>query len=145
MMDIPAQSAGAVRAIAVEEDLDAAPETVWRALTQSDLFARWLMPNDFVPMVGHRFTFRTEPVPGFDGVVHCQVVEVTAPKRLQMTWAGGALDTIVTFTLAPLGSGTRLRIEQNGFSEQNVMVAGILEKGWRRMSGTLSALVADLK
>ena len=25
------------------------------------------MPNDFRPMVGHRFTFTTEPQPGFDG------------------------------------------------------------------------------
>ena len=29
----------------------------------------WLMDNDFEPVVGHRFTFRTEPTRGFDGIV----------------------------------------------------------------------------
>ena len=44
------------------------PEKVWRALTDPQLLAAWLMPNDFEPRVGHRFTFRTDPVPahGFD-------------------------------------------------------------------------------
>ena len=42
---------------------------MWHALTYLHLLARWLMPNDFPPAVGHQFTFRTEPVPqhGFDG------------------------------------------------------------------------------
>ena len=45
------------------------PEKVWRALIDPELLASWLMPNDFEPRVGHRFTFRTDPVPahGFDG------------------------------------------------------------------------------
>ncbi|GIK11202.1 MAG: hypothetical protein BroJett001_32680 [Chloroflexota bacterium] len=36
---------------------------VWRALVDRDLLAQWLMPNDFEPKIGHRFTFRTEPGP----------------------------------------------------------------------------------
>lgn len=47
---------------------------VWRALVDPELLARWLMPNDFAPRVGHRFTFRTEPGPGFDGIVRCEVL-----------------------------------------------------------------------
>ena len=45
-------------------------EVVWRALTDSAALAGWLMPNDFEPRVGHRFTFRTQPNPqaGFDGI-----------------------------------------------------------------------------
>ncbi|MEQ4718480.1 SRPBCC domain-containing protein [Nonomuraea sp. B19D2] len=43
---------------------------MWRALTEPELVARWLMPNDFKPQVGHRFTFTTEPKPqvGFDRI-----------------------------------------------------------------------------
>ena len=56
-------------AIEVDQFVGRPVEQVWRALTDPDLLARWLMPNDFKPVVGHQFTFRTEPVPqhGFDG------------------------------------------------------------------------------
>ena len=39
------------------------PRDVWRTLTDRDLLAQWLMPNDFEARVGHRFTFRTDPAP----------------------------------------------------------------------------------
>ncbi|TAK79147.1 MAG: SRPBCC domain-containing protein, partial [Dehalococcoidia bacterium] len=93
------------------------PETVWRALTDSARMAEWLMPNDFEPRVGHHFTFRTQPNPqaGFDGIVHCEVVECTPPGRLVYTWAGGGVDTRVTYQVEPEGAGTRLHFEQSGF------------------------------
>ncbi len=84
------------------------PPAVWRALTEPALLARWLMENDIRPEVGHRFTFRAPPVAGWDGVVHCEVLEVDAPRRLRYTWRGGAddiqgygtrIDTVVTWTL----------------------------------------------
>jgi uncharacterized protein YndB with AHSA1/START domain len=52
------------------------PEKVWRALTDPELLACWLMPNDFEPWIGHQFTFRTDPVPvhGFDGIVRCETL-----------------------------------------------------------------------
>src|SRR5262249_37620569 len=62
------------RAIRLDEFLAHPPARVWRALTDPDLLARWLMPNDFRPAAGHRFTFRTDPRPGFDGIVHCEVL-----------------------------------------------------------------------
>jgi uncharacterized protein YndB with AHSA1/START domain len=52
------------RAVRVDEFLAHPPARVWRALTDPDLLARWLMPNDFRPEVGHTFTFRTDPRPG---------------------------------------------------------------------------------
>jgi uncharacterized protein YndB with AHSA1/START domain len=57
------------------------PEKVRRALTDPELLASWLMRNDFEPRVGHRFAFRTDPVPahGFDGIVRCEVLEL-APR-----------------------------------------------------------------
>jgi uncharacterized protein YndB with AHSA1/START domain len=77
------------------------PDRVWRALTDSDALAAWLMPNDFVPELGRRFTFRTQPVPPyFDGVVHCEVVELDPPSVLSYTWRGMAgMDTVMRWEL----------------------------------------------
>lgn len=65
------------------------PDRVWRALTDPKALGTWLMPNDFVPELGHRFTFRTRPIPPyFDGIVHCEVIELDPPKSLAYTWGG---------------------------------------------------------
>src|ERR1700754_3409630 len=94
--------------IIVEKTLPHAPEKIWRTLTQSALIAKWLMPNDFEAMVGHRFTFTTKPVGDWDGVVHCEVLECDPPHLLRYSWKGGSdanpkygsrLDSVVTWTL----------------------------------------------
>ena len=73
--------------VEVDEFLPHPPERVWQALTDPALLARWLMPNDFKPVIGHVFTFRTEPVPqhGFDGVVHCTVLTLEPPRLMRFT------------------------------------------------------------
>ncbi|HPF37466.1 MAG TPA: SRPBCC domain-containing protein [Phycisphaerae bacterium] len=92
------------------------PRKVWFALTDSDAIAAWLMENNFKPEVGHEFTLRTDPAPGFDGVVHCKVIELVEEKRLSFSWRGGPLDTIATFELRPTAVGTELTFTQTGFS-----------------------------
>ena len=62
---------------------------MWRALTDSKLPAQWLMANDMVAVVGHTFTFREKPQGDRDGIVHCEVLEVDAPRRLVYRWKGG--------------------------------------------------------
>ncbi|WP_438023664.1 SRPBCC family protein [Sorangium sp. So ce233] len=62
------------------------PELVWRALTEPALIAEWLMQNDFRPELGHRFTLRTDPGPGFDGVVRCEVLELDPPTKMRWSW-----------------------------------------------------------
>ena len=93
--------------VEVDQFLPQPPGRVWQALTDPVLLARWLMPNDFKPVVGHAFTFRTEPVPrhGFDGVVHCQVLGLEPPKLMRFSWRSGNLDTVVSWFLAPEGTG----------------------------------------
>jgi uncharacterized protein YndB with AHSA1/START domain len=110
------------------------PEQVWVVLTDPVALGDWLMPNDFLPELGHRFQFRTKPAPGFDGIVDCEVLELDPPRRLAFTWAGGGIDTVVTFDLVPHGSSTRMVMEQTGFSGlRGLMVSTILKGGWRRM------------
>jgi uncharacterized protein YndB with AHSA1/START domain len=117
------------------------PERVWRALTDPRALSQWLMETDFAPVLGHRFTFRAKPQPGWDGVTYCEVTELDPPRRLAYTWRGGAgegkpptLDTVVRFTLAPEGTGTRLTLEQTGFSGlKSVLVSFMMKAGWQKM------------
>ncbi|KIT17335.1 SRPBCC family protein [Jannaschia aquimarina] len=108
------------------------PERVWRALTDSDAIAVWLMPNDFRPEVGHRFTMTTKPAPGFDGTVRCEVLTLDPPKELSFSWVGGNVDTIAMFRLAPEGDhSTRLTVTQGPFKGVGQMVTwGFLNYGW---------------
>ena len=90
------------------------------------LMARWLMPNDFEPVVGKRFTFTTRPIGDWDGIVQCEVLEVVPRRRLVYSWKGGSdsndcspnygsrLDSVVTWTLQAEGGGTRLRVVHAG-------------------------------
>ena len=121
------------RDIKIETIYPYPPEKVWRALTDSEALAAWLMPNDFKAVLGHKFNFRTKPRAGFDGVVHCEVLELDAPKRLVYTWRGGPLNTIVTFTLQAVPQGTKLELEHAGFEGlKGLMISFIMDKGWRK-------------
>jgi uncharacterized protein YndB with AHSA1/START domain len=53
----------------------------------------------------------------------------------------GDIDTVVTFTLTPSGSGTRLVVVQSGFKpHQKRNVAGA-RYGWKMMAGKLVELL----
>lgn len=110
------------------------PELVWRALTEPEVLASWLMPNDIEPVVGHRFQFRTKPAPGFDGIVHCEVLEADAPRRLVYSWGGGptkARPTRVEWTLERVEGGTRLVLEHSGFHGMSgYFLRSMLGRGW---------------
>ena len=143
----------ATRDIVVEEVLPHPPEKVWKALTTAASIGQWLMPTDFEPVVGKRFTFTTRPIGDWDGVVHGEVLEVVASSRLVYSWKGGTdanttnygsrLDTVVTWTLHPEGKGTRLRMVQAGFrSPANDFAYDAMSPGWRRIVGRLSEMAA---
>lgn len=127
-------------------------EQVWRALTDPAMLAEWMFPNDFVPRVGHHFTFRVpaKPEVGFDGlVVHSEVLECEPPARLAFSWSAGGpvVDTRVSFRLEPDGDGTRLEFEHSGFDLAHPWAEHALqgaEYGWAEMLGKLPAVVAGL-
>src|SRR5262249_16460230 len=101
------QDASTQRSVVIEREMPHAPEKIWRALTQSSLIEEWLMQNDFQPMVGPKFTFRATPMPHWNGVTDCEVLELEANARLSYSWnasgseAPNGLKTIVTWTLTP--------------------------------------------
>lgn len=107
-------------------------EHVWEALTSPEALGQWLMPNNFQPVVGHRFQFRTKPAPGFDGIVRCEVLEVVPPVRLVYTWRGGGVNTTLAWTLEGTADGTQLTLEHKGFKGlRGMFVSKILGGGWR--------------
>lgn len=92
-------------------------ERVWEAIATSRGLAAWLMPNDFEPVVGHHFQFRWKKIPGWRGIVDCEVLEVTPLQRLVFSWRGeeNQTPTRVTMALFPEGSGTKLVFDHEGF------------------------------
>lgn len=120
------------------------PAKLWRAITSRESLAKWLMENDFQPVVGHRFTFRAKPLPGWDGVTYCEVIELVPERTLAFTWRGGAgggkpptLDTVVRFSLEPVAGGTKLVLEHNGFAGlRSAMVSFMMRSGWAKMMAT---------
>ena len=132
--------------ISLEFDLHHPPEKVWRALTDPALLAEWLLPvveGTLGP--GAAFTFKTQPHPGWDGTVHCRILELDGPRKISYTWVVGEdLDTVVTFTLVPTASGTRLSLVQSGFKPDQKQNFGGARYGWKMMGGKLVALLARI-
>ena len=116
------------------------PNEVWKYLTEAELMALWLMPNNFKPIAGHEFQFTTKPIPSLDldGIMHCKVLEIVDFRKLVYTWKGGpgngefTLDTIVEWTLEKHGrSGTKLMLRQSGFNEVNHSIFTGMTSGWQ--------------
>ena len=128
--------------ISFEFDLHHAPEKVWRALTDPVLLAEWLLPVvDLKLEPGAAFRFEAQPQPGWDGKVHCRLLESEAQRKLSYTWVVGGMDTVVTFTLTPTASGTRLSLVHSGFKPDQKQNLGGARYGWKMMGGKLVDLL----
>ena len=115
------------------------PEMVWEYLTKPELMGLWLMKNDFQPILGHDFQFRTNPIPNlnFDGIFYCKVLELDPPKKLSYSWKSGpgdgeiSLDSVVVWQLQQTEQGTELFLEHSGFErEENLNFYNGLMDGW---------------
>ena len=114
-------------------------ETVWEYLTKSELMEQWLMKNDFQPIVGLDFQFRTNPIPSldFDGIFYCKVLEIVPFKKLSYSWKSGpgdgkiTLDSVVVWKLEPTEKGTEVFLEHSGFAKkENLDFYKGLSHGW---------------
>ena len=131
--------------ISFEFDLHHAPDQVWRALTDPVLLAEWLLPVIGLKLErGAAFTFKAPPQPGWDGTVSCRFVEIEAQRKLSWTWIVGDIDTVVTFTLTPTASGTRLSLVQSGFKPDQKKNFGGARYGWKMMGTKLVDLLARI-
>lgn len=144
MNPVDTTAASQTDAISFEFDLRHSPAKVWRALTDPVLLTEWLLPvTGFRPESGAAFTFKTQAFPGWDGTVSCQVLEIEAHRKISYSWVVGdmALNTVVTFTLTPTASGTRLSLVQSGFKPEQKQNFGGARYGWRMMGGKLVELL----
>jgi uncharacterized protein YndB with AHSA1/START domain len=92
--------------VVVECDLPEPPEKVWRALTEPELVAEWLAPDE-------------------GRAIDCELIESRPNRLLRYSWrdrgddeADNGVDSIVTFELSRTpADGTRLRIIHTGFEQ----------------------------
>jgi uncharacterized protein YndB with AHSA1/START domain len=130
-------------ALSFEFDLQHSPQKVWRALTDPVLLAEWLLPViDLKLEPGAAFTFKSQPYPGWDGIVNCRMIEIEAQRKLSYAWGVPGLDTVVTFTLTPTASGTRMSVVQSGFKPDQKQAFGGARYGWKMMGEKLVDLLA---
>lgn len=124
-------------------------EAVWKALTTRELLSQWLMENDFHPEVGRSFRLRARPMPGWDGVVDCKVLELVAQTRMVWSWQGTNMKraTYVTFELEPVAGGTRLTLRHAGFQGVGGLFLRLMHSsGWKgkflrkQLAGLLSGM-----
>lgn len=138
------EPAAETRSVVVEREFAHPPERLWRALTQPHLIAEWLMKNDFEPTVGHRFNLSG----AWGGVLDCEVLVVEPNRTLSYTWnfahddPAYNLESVVTFTLTPTSTGTRLRMEQAGFRPDQKQAFGGARAGWQQFLANLEQVLA---
>ena len=125
------------RCVVVEREMPHRAEEVWRALTQPLLIEEWLMKNDFEPVIGHRFNLSADW-----GAVDCEVQKVEPNRTLFYTWDTKDLRSVVTWTLTPTRTGTRLRMEQLGFRPDQQPYYQGATVGWPRFLATLERVLA---
>ena len=132
-------------ALSFEFELKHPPAKVWRALTEPALLAEWLLPVVHQKLAlepGSTFTLQTQAFPGWDGTVNCRMLEIEEQRKLSYTWvAGDIVDTVVTFTLTPTASGTRLSLVQTGFKPSHKQAFGGARYGLNMMGGKLVDLL----
>jgi uncharacterized protein YndB with AHSA1/START domain len=147
MTPIDTTAPSQTESISFEFDLHHSPEKVWRALTNPALLAEWLLPVTGLSLEpGAAFTFRAQPQPGWDGSVNCRIIEIEPHQKLSYTWVVGdmEIDTVVTFTLTPTASGTRLSLVQSGFKPDQKRNFGGARYGWRMMGAKLVDVLARI-
>jgi uncharacterized protein YndB with AHSA1/START domain len=98
--------------------------TVWHVLTDPETVPQWTSsgrggrPEGFSAAVGTRFRFVGKPVPGWRGIVECEVLEASPPTLLRYSWRGDDHGEVteVTYRLEPFTGGTRFRYAHTGFT-----------------------------
>ena len=99
------------------------PGKVWRAMTDPELIPYWTSTGKgaraegFEPVAGTRFQFVAKPMPGWRGIVDCEVLEVRERELLHYTWVGaeGETPSHVRYRLEPTADGTRFTYHHTGF------------------------------
>jgi uncharacterized protein YndB with AHSA1/START domain len=147
------------RTIRIKTVLPYGQDKVWQALTDPKWLGSWFMENNIEPVKGHYFTFKMKPQKGWDGITHCEIIEVEPEKFISYTYKGEAtgekalacagihsetadkltkgiftrLDTVLSFRLEPTADGTILFMEHSGYKGLKlVIISLIMQMGWKK-------------
>ncbi|ANF31659.1 hypothetical protein A0130_08225 [Leifsonia xyli] len=128
--------------LTVERTFPVPPERVWRGFTDPQELSAWFWPPRMEP------TARIDPVP--DGAVRIRsaiadlgvagrVTEVDAPRLLAFTWRWDGEDraTRATLRFDPVGGGTLLTVQHDGFADEEAAANHV--DGWNDCLDRLSA------
>ncbi|HEX7307867.1 SRPBCC domain-containing protein [Lentzea sp.] len=140
--------------IHIVRDYPHSPVKVWRAMTDPDLIPYWTSTGKgaravgFRPVAGTRFQFVAKPMPGWRGIVDCEVLEVREQELLRYTWVGseGEAPSVVSYRLEATSAGTRFTYDHTGFTGVGgFFMAKVLGSVRTRMLTTgVPALLAEL-
>jgi uncharacterized protein YndB with AHSA1/START domain len=138
--------------IHIVRDYPHPPAKVWRAVTDPELIPLWTAtgrgarPVGFAPVPGTRFQFVAKPVPGWRGIIDCEVLDVREPSLLRFSWTDDGTTTYVTYRIDPYGGGTRFTYDHTGFTGAGGFVlAKLLGAVRKKMLTTgLPAVLDDL-
>lgn len=131
----------------------AAPvDRVWAALTEPEHVRRWFSPGS-APSIDLREGGIMRLDHGEYGVFPTKIVKLDPPHYLAYRWAsaypGVVADeqnsTLVEFTLAPDGDGTRLRLVESGFAALAIPEDMLGNASHESHSGGWTAKVAELR
>jgi uncharacterized protein YndB with AHSA1/START domain len=141
------------RVVEIDQFYPHPPQRVWQALTTPELMARWLMePTGLAPVIGTRFSFRTQPMPAanLSGEIACEVIEVVDGERLTISWTdahtGQPAGWLVSWTLHVEGTGTRVILRHSGFDPDDDVqrrARTIMGNGWARIADQLGTVLND--
>jgi len=107
-------------------EIAAPPERVFRALTTREELSSWFQVAIEGDLAVGAEVWMTSTHPEHGGQrFPVRIVEMTPPRRVVWAWHPGEVDpsidyaaaprTTVTFTLEPVGQGTRLSLSETGF------------------------------
>jgi uncharacterized protein YndB with AHSA1/START domain len=137
-------------------NLEAAPSRVWRAITDHEQFGQWFgmkLDGPFTP--GTIATGKLNS-PKYAHLPVKLWVEALEPERyFAYRWHPYALEegvdydaeptTLISFTLEPVGTGTRLTIVESGFDaipeSRRALAFSMDEKGWAAQAENIRKFV----
>jgi uncharacterized protein YndB with AHSA1/START domain len=114
----------------LENEMPAAPERVFEALTDPERLKQWWGPNGFTTpqidldlRVGGAYRFTMQPPEGERFHLRGEFREIEPPKRIAYTFeweepAPGDVETLAVLTLRDLGGSTELVLDQGEFTTE---------------------------
>ena len=129
--------------------LSAPPERVYQALTDPRMLERWFPSRVEADVrVGGKIRFWFEALERRDDEEHIRegvFRELVPGRKVAYTFSLPEGETLVTWTLAPNGTGTELKLVHSGFRGGPGSEMGEHSGGWAFYVGNLAGILASKK